>query len=103
MTESEGGRDGAQRKTRGEREREGEAVLPLYKVKCAPVPIVCQADMKPWGGRTRGEGGLCHLRDSPAAVKVEEKNRNTEAEVERGEVRVCVCVCVSASACSGSK
>lgn len=101
MTESEGGRDGAQRKTRGEREREGEAVLPLYKGKCAPVPIVCQADMKPWGGRTRGEGGLCHLRDSPAAVKVEEKNRNTEAEVERGEVRVCVCV--SASACSGSK
>lgn len=94
MTESEGGRDGAQRKTRGEREREGEAVLPLYKGKCAPVPIVCQADMKPWGGRPRGEGGLCHLRDSPAAVKVEEKNRNTEAEVERGEVSVCVCFCV---------
>lgn len=67
-------------------------MLPLYKGKCAPIPIVCQADMKPWGGRTRGEGGLCHLRDSPAAVKVEEKNRNTEAEVERGEVRVCVCV-----------
>lgn len=102
MTESEGGeRRSTEEDERREREREGEAVLPLYKGKCAPVPIVCQADMKPWGGRTRGEGGLCHLRDSPAAVKVEEKNRNTEAEVERGEVRVCVCV--SASACSGSK
>ena len=81
MTESKGGgRSTEEGEGRGEREREGEAVLPLYKGKCAPVPIVCQADMKPWGGRMRGEGGLCHLRDSPAAVKVEEK---TEIQKQR--------------------
>lgn len=79
MTESEGGERRSTEEDEG-REREGEAVLPLYKGKCAPVPIVCQADMKPWGGRTRGEGGLCHLRDSPVAVKVEEK---TEIQKQR--------------------
>lgn len=48
MTESEGGeRRSTEEDERREREREGEAVLPLYKGKCAPVPIVCQADMKP--------------------------------------------------------
>ena len=37
--------------------RKGEAALPLYKGKCAPVPIVCQADRQPWGAE-RERGGL---------------------------------------------
>merc|ERR1712035_174409 len=36
-------------KMKKEKGRKGEAALPLYKGKCAPVPIVCQADRQPWG------------------------------------------------------
>lgn len=81
------------RKTPSAAGRKGKSVLPLFKGKCAPVPIVSWLT----GSYGRWEG--CHPGDSPAPRGVGEKQKyrsrgwkgigNIQSEWE------CLCVCTS--------
>lgn len=67
------------RKTPSAAGRKGKSVLPLFKGKCAPVPIVSWLTGSYGGGQTRGVGGL----SSWGFTTSEGGGRKTEIQKQR--------------------